>query len=137
MRGWVKRGPATGRAVVDLAAVRHKRRGAAGRDGAGAALMTVVRRTATDTARVPVARAARGRGASWLGVCTLEEALELRAGGVEAPVLSWLHLPTDDFAPAIRAGAIWGCRRAPTWPGAGRAREAGRPARLHLKIDTG
>ena len=55
-----------------------------------------------------MAQAALAAGASWLGVCTLEEALELRAGGIDAPVLSWLHLPDEDFAPAIRAGVDLG-----------------------------
>jgi alanine racemase len=125
-------------AVVDLAAVRHNVEVLLAATAPGAALMTVVKADGYGHGALPVARAALAAGASWLGVCTLEEALELRAGGVEAPVLSWLHLPTDDFAPAIRAGVDLGVSSRAHLAGvlAG-AREAGRPARLHLKIDTG
>ena len=125
-------------AVVDLAAVRHNVEVLLAATAPGAALMIVVKADGYGHGALPVARAALAAGASWLGVCTLEEALELRAGGVEAPVLSWLHLPTDDFAPAIRAGVDLGVSSRAHLAGvlAG-AREAGRPARLHLKIDTG
>ena len=125
-------------AVVDLAAVRHNVEVLLAATAPGAALMIVVKADGYGHGALPVARAALAAGASWLGVCTLEEALELRAGGVEAPVLSWLHLPTDDFAPAIGAGVDLGVSSRAHLAGvlAG-AREAGRPARLHLKIDTG
>ncbi|WP_181779888.1 alanine racemase, partial [Pseudonocardia pini] len=61
-----------------------------------------------------------------------------RWAGLTAPVLSWLHLPDEDFTPAIEAGidlAVSSVRHlAAVVQG---ARRAGRPARLHLKIDTG
>src|SRR5687767_3086959 len=85
-------GTARVEAVVDLAAVRHNvdvLRGLAPR----AQLMAVVKADAYSHGAVPVAAAALQAGASWLGVCTLDEALELRAAGITAPVLSWLHLP--------------------------------------------
>src|SRR4029450_4376930 len=41
------------------------------------------------TVMLPVARAALESGASWLGVCTLDEALTLRRAGITAPVLAW------------------------------------------------
>jgi len=50
-----------------------------------------------------IARVALQSGATWLGVCTLDEALALRGNGIDAPVLSWLHLPHEDFAPAVAA----------------------------------
>jgi len=79
-------------AVVDLAAIRHNVAVLAAA-APGAALMAVVKADGYGHGAVPVARAALAAGAGWLGVCTLGEALELRA--------------------------------------------AGRPARLHLKIDSG
>ena len=50
------------------------------------------------------ARVAHGRagcGAAELGVATVDEALALRADGITAPVLAWLHPPGIDFAPAL------------------------------------
>ena len=90
-------------AVVDLAAVRHNVEVLTAA-APGAALMAVVKADGYGHGAVPVARAALDAGATWLGVCTLDEALELRGGGIGAPVLSWLHLPDEDFAPAVAAG---------------------------------
>ncbi len=124
-------------AVVDLAAVRHNvetLRAAAPE----AALMVVVKAEGYGHGAVPVARAALAAGASWLGVATLDEALGLRAAGVTAPVLSWLHVPDEDFAAAVAAGvdlSVSSCRHlAAVLVG---ARRSGRVARLHLKVDTG
>ena len=125
-------------AAVDLAAVRHNVAVLVAA-APGAATMAVVKAEGYGHGAVPVARAALEAGAHWLGVCTLEEALELRAAGIGAPVLSWLHLPDDDFAPAVAAGVDLSvasrAHLAAVLEGA--APRAGRPVRLHLKIDTG
>ena len=124
-------------ALVDLAAVRHNvdlLRAAA----PGAALMAVVKADGYGHGAVPVARAALEAGATWLGVCTIEEALALRAAGLDVPVLSWLHVPDDDYAAAVAAGVdLSVASRAHLAAVLAGARQAGRPARLHLKIDTG
>jgi alanine racemase len=124
-------------ALVDLAAVRHNvdvLRAAA----PGAALMAVVKADGYGHGAVPVAQAALQAGATWLGVCTIEEALELRAAGLSARILSWLHLPDDDFAAAVAADVdLSVASRAHLVAILAAARAAGRQARLHLKIDTG
>ncbi len=127
-------------ALVDLAAVRHNV-GVLRAAAPDAALMAVVKADGYGHGGVPVARAALAAGATWLGVCTIEEALELRAAGIDvaaARVLSWLHLPDDDFAAAVAADIDLSiasrAHLAAVLAGAG---QAGRPARLHLKIDTG
>jgi len=124
-------------AHVDLAAVRHNvdvLRAAA----PGAALMAVVKADGYGHGAVPVARAALQAGATWLGVCTIEEALELRAAGLAVPLLSWLHVPDDDFAAAVAADVdLSVASRAHLAAVLAGARHAEKPARLHLKIDTG
>ena len=124
-------------ATVDLAAVRHNvalLAAAAPRS----AVMAVVKAEGYGHGAVPVARAALDAGAGWLGVCTVGEALELRTAGITAPVLCWLHLPDDDFAPAVAAGVdLSVASRAHLAAVLDDARSVGRPARLHLKIDTG
>ncbi len=124
-------------AAVDLDAVRHNVAVLVAA-ASEAATMVVVKADGYGHGAVPVARAALEAGASWLGVCTLDEALELRAAGLDAPVLSWLHLPDEDFAPAVAAGVDLSvaspAHLAAVLHG---VRRAGRPARLHLKIDTG
>jgi alanine racemase len=125
--------------IVDLAAIRHNVEVlAAAAAGSGAVTMAVVKADGYGHGAAAVSRAALDAGASWLGVCTLDEALALRAAGITAPVLSWLHLPDEDFGPAVAADvdlSVSSVRHLAAVLEA--ARRAGRPARLHLKADTG
>lgn len=78
------------------------------------------------------ARAALAGGAARLGVADIDEALRLRAAGVDAPLLAWLHGPDADFARAAAADVEVGVSSlaqldAATTAGAG----------VHLKVDTG
>src|SRR4051794_23222947 len=99
--------------------------------------MAVVKADGYGHGAVPVARAALAAGATWLGVCTIEEALALRAAGLDVPVLSWLHVPDDDFAAAVAADVdLSVASRAHLAAVLAGARHADKPARLHLKIDT-
>jgi len=64
--------------------------------------------------------------------------LALRAGGITAPVLAWLHLPDEDFGPAIAAGVELGVsspRHLAAVLAAGRA--LGATALISVKLDTG
>nr|WP_232663961.1 alanine racemase [Pseudonocardia sp. TRM90224] len=124
-------------AVVDLAAVRHNvqvlRAGAP-----GAELMAVVKADGYGHGAAVVGAAALEAGATWLGVCTIDEALQLRAAGITCPVLCWLHTPDDDFAAAVTAGIdLSVSSRAHLDAVLDAVAAAGRPARLHLKVDTG
>lgn len=100
--------------------------------------MAVVKGDAYGHGLLPAARAALRGGATWLGVAQMAEALALRAGGIEVPVLTWLHSPGLNAVPAIEAGidigvpAVWELEAV-----AAAAREVGKPARVHLKVDTG
>ncbi|ANY10090.1 alanine racemase [Pseudonocardia sp. HH130630-07] len=126
-------------AVIDTGAVRHNVRylsGLAG--GSGAATMVVVKADGYGHGAERIARAALTAGADRLGVATLDEALALRAAGIDAPVLSWLHLPDEDFAAAVAAGVdLSVSSREHLAAVLAGARAAGRPVRLHLKADTG
>lgn len=124
-------------AQVDLGAVSANV--AALRQRAGSAeVMAVVKADAYGHGLVPAARAAVRGGATWLGVAQLPEAVELRQAGVEVPVLSWLHVPGQDFTEAVALGidlgiaAQWSLRQA-----LDAAVATGRPARVHIKVDTG
>lgn len=126
-------------ASVDLAAIRHNvGLLAAHAARSGAATMAVVKAQGYGHGAVPVARAALASGASWIGVCTAAEALELRSAGITAPILSWLDLPFDDLTPAVASDvdlSVGSIRQLATVTDAALA--AGRTARVHLKIDTG
>jgi alanine racemase len=105
---------------------------------APAAFMAVVKANGYGHGVVPVARAALRGGADWLGVVHVAEALELRRAGLDGPVLSLLAIGSDDHQAAISAnvdlaaGSAGMVRRL-----AAAATAAGRPARVHLKADTG
>src|SRR6202008_254689 len=89
-------------AVVDLGAIAHNVRVL--REHAGTAqVMAVVKADAYGHGASQVARAALAAGAAELGVATVDEALALRADGITAPVLAWLHPPGIDFGPALLA----------------------------------
>ncbi len=124
-------------ARVDLDALVHNV-GVARAHARDAAVMAVVKADGYGHGMVPVARAALAGGASWLGVAFLEEALGLRAAGLDAPVLCWLFVPGEDLAPAVAADVDLGVySRAELDRAVAAAEQTGRTARLHLKADTG
>ena len=103
---------------------------------ADAALMAVVKADGYGHGAVESARAALRGGATSLGVATPTEALELRAAGVEAPVLAWLWPAGEDVRAAIRAGVELGVSSLAHLDAVLAASPGARP-RIHLKIDTG
>ena len=122
--------------VVDLDAIAANT--AVLRERVGRPLMAVVKADGYGHGLIPSARAVLAGGADYLGVAVLAEALALRAAGITAPLLAWLHGPGTDFAPALAAdvevsvNAEWGLAEVVAG-----ARATGRPARLHLFADTG
>jgi alanine racemase len=124
-------------AVVDLAAVRANVAALAAQVRP-AQVMAVVKADAYGHGAVPVARAALAGGASWLGVADIDEALGLRDAGIEGPILAWLHDPGASFAPAILRDVDLGVSSpAQLQAIADAAASVGRPAAVHLKIDSG
>ncbi|MFD9097016.1 alanine racemase [Streptomyces collinus] len=129
--------PLRARAEIDLAALRANVRALRAR-AEGAALMAVVKSDAYGHGALPCARAAVEAGATWLGTATPEEALALRAAGLDTRVLCWLWVPGGPWREAIEAdidvslSGLWALREVTE-----AAREAGRPARVQLKADTG
>ncbi|MEU8464284.1 alanine racemase [Streptomyces sp. NPDC029003] len=124
-------------AEIDLDAVRENVRALRAR-APRAQLMAVVKANAYGHGAVPCARAAQEAGATWLGTATPEEALALRAAGIEGRVMCWLWTPGGPWREAIEAdidvsvSGLWALdevREA--------ARAAGLTARIQLKADTG
>jgi alanine racemase len=123
-------------AVIDLDAIRHNVRRLAAA-ASPAKVMAVVKADAYGHGAVPVARAALEAGASWLGVAHISEALALRAAGIDAPLLAWLHTTDSNFGAAVASGVDIGCSGWELDRIVAAAREQERPARIHLKVDTG
>jgi alanine racemase len=122
--------------VVDLDVIAANT--AALRERVDRPLMAVVKADGYGHGLVPAARAALAGGADALGVAVLEEALALRAAGVAAPLLAWLHTPGTDYAAALTAdvevsvNAEWALAEV-----VAAARATGRTAAVHLFADTG
>ncbi|MEW2551875.1 alanine racemase [Streptomyces zhihengii] len=129
--------PPRARAEIDLAALRANVRALRAR-APHSALMAVVKSDAYGHGMVPCARAALDAGASWLGTATPQEALALRAAGVGGRIMCWLWTPGDPWRAGIEAdldmavSGMWALREVTA-----AARQAGRPARIQLKADTG
>lgn len=103
-----------------------------------AQVMAVVKADGYGHGAVPCGRAAVAAGATWLGVAFPEEALELRAAGLDVPVLAWLFGPDEDLVHLLLADVDLGVySEAELGRAVHAARSTGRPARVHLKADTG
>jgi alanine racemase len=124
-------------ALIDQGAIKENV-SALRRHVGGAQLMAVVKADGYGHGMVPTAAAALAGGADWLGVVQTGDALALRQAGLTAPVLCLLAAPDAAHEEAIRgdvdlsAGSV-----ALVGQIAAAAQRAGRPARLHLKADTG
>jgi alanine racemase len=124
---------------VDLAALRHNVR-VLRELAAPAGVMAVVKADAYGHGAVPVARAAVEAGAAWLGVALVEEGLELRDAGVDAPIMVLSEPPLDAAAAVIanrltpvvytQAGIEALAKASSAFGAHGRLS-------VHLKVDTG
>ncbi|CAK6690791.1 Alanine racemase 1 [Synechococcus sp. CBW1107] len=129
-RAWVQ---------VDETAIEHNARALGRWLAPDSSLMAVVKADGYGHGAAPVARAALAGGATSLGVATLQEGIELRQAGLEAPVLVMGNL--------IHPEELRSCLEWELMPTISGMREAllcqnlasgsGRFMALHLKLDTG
>ena len=118
----------------------------------GAELCAVVKADASGHGAVPVARAALAGGAAMLAVATVDEAAELRAAGLDAPLLILGAISADELPVALAAGAevvAWnerfvtalvaraGAAGPPGLPGPASLLGPAGPVRVHVKLDSG
>lgn len=124
-------------ALIDLGAIKANV-SALRRHVGGAQLMAVVKADGYGHGMIPSARAAVAGGADWLGVVQIGDALTLRQAGLTVPVLCLLGAPGAAHEEAIRRGVDLSAGSVELVAQiAAAAQRAGRPARLHLKADTG
>jgi len=123
-------------AVIDLSAATDNYRLAVELGGCPA--IAVVKADAYGHGAVPVARALAEAGAPWLGVALVEEGVELRAAGLQLPILvlggafgdAWDELLRHRLTPLVTS--------APQVTALGAAARALRVrAEAHLELDTG
>jgi alanine racemase len=125
-------------AEVSTEAIRHNIKSFKQRIRPDCQLMAVVKANGYGHGIRTVAIAALQAGADQLGVAILDEAIELRAAGIEAPIMVLGYIPSQGVEAAIRqrieltvftediaSEIVEVCRR------------IGLEAKVHLKLDTG
>jgi alanine racemase len=87
---------------------------------------------------LPTARALLAAGVDWLGTGDIHEIEVLRGNGIEAPLYNVCYLPPHHAARAVELGARFVVYDDDVITAAARAaRQCGRRAHLHVKIETG
>lgn len=125
-------------AEIDLDALAHNYDIIRRQVGPGAKLLGVVKADAYGHGAVPVARKLEELGAAYLAVSNIDEAAELRDGGVTLPILMLGFTPAEQAERAVRIGmtqAVPSLELARAYDEA--AARAGAPMKVHIKLDTG
>jgi alanine racemase len=123
---------------IDLEAIEANVRALRGRLRPGAGLMTVVKANAYGHGIVGIAGAALAAGAWGFGVAAVEEGAQLRSAGFDCPILVLGYVPHWEAERVLRldlAVALMTEQLALALARA--AAELGRPASVHVKVDTG
>ncbi len=105
----------------------------------GAQLCAVVKAEASGHGAAASARAALAGGATRLAVATADEAAQLRAAGLQEPILIMGALSAEELPVALAAGGevvAWSQRFVDDLERAARP-DGRRPIRVHVKFDTG
>lgn len=101
-------------------------------------IMGIVKANAYGHGAVKVAKALVEYGAGMLGVAAIDEAVELRENGVDAPILILGQIFRQDYAAAIENDVTCTVVDIVTAQGLSKkAQEMGKVAKVHIKIDTG
>ena len=125
-------------AEIDLDALEHNYRRARTLTGSGVRYLGVVKADAYGHGAVQIGRKLESLGADYLAVSSLDEARELRHGGITMPVLILGHTPPDMVPELIRyhiTQAVSALAKAEEYSAAAVA--CGGTLRVHIKVDTG
>lgn len=125
-------------AEIDLDALAHNYHRAREIIGPGVRYLGVVKADAYGHGAVQTAALLEGLGADYLAVSSLDEARELRRGGIQAPVLILGHTPPEMVPQLIAHNitqAVSAQAKAEAYSAAASA--CGGTLKVHIKVDTG
>lgn len=126
------------RAEIDLPAFRSNIDAVRAYVGPGVAVMAVVKANAYGHGAVRMAKAAIAHGVERLAVARYHEGIELREGGVTAPVLIFENSEEAHLRRALEHGLeLTVMTKRGLEAAAAAGRESGTRARVHVKVDTG
>ena len=100
-------------------------------------LCAVVKADGYGHGAVPVARAALEAGAQWLAVALVEEGIELRNAGIQAPVLVLSEPPPAAMALVVEHGLVPSCYTSAGIDAMATAARGRGPVGVQLVVDTG
>jgi len=124
-------------AEIDLDAIAHNVRALKAWVGEKTHLLAIVKGNGYGHGALPVARTALEAGATWLGVNMCDEGIQLRQGGISAPIL------IVGFTPPSQAATLVAQRLVPTVntvemaEAISAAASPADPLPVHVKVDTG
>ena len=125
-------------AEIDLDALAHNYRQARKRTGPNVKYLGVVKADAYGHGALQVAKKLEELGTDYLAVSSLDEARELRHGGVNPPILILGHTPPEMVPQLIAYGitqAVSAKAKAEEYSAAAAA--CGGTLKVHIKVDTG
>ncbi|HHH42186.1 MAG TPA: alanine racemase [Chloroflexi bacterium] len=125
-------------AEIDLDAIAENARTLKARAGARAELMVAVKANGYGHGAVPVSRAALEGGATRLAVHRVEEGIELRRAGIDAPILVMGYTLPGQSEQVVRWGLTPTVNSQPQAEALSAAAVArGKRVPVHVKVDTG
>ena len=125
-------------AEIDLDALAHNYHAARALTGPDVKYLGVVKADAYGHGAVQISRKLEALGADYLAVSSLDEARELRHGGVRAPILILGHTPPDMVPQLIQYDITQTVSaRAKAEEYSAEAAACGGVLKVHIKVDTG
>ena len=125
-------------ARVDLNAIRHNLKQVRNKLHKGTKLMVIIKADAYGHGAVPIAKALDEEWIDAYGVAIIEEAIELRAAGITKPILILGYTPKEQYSLVVAydvTQTVFQYEMAEAL--SAEAVRQGRPAKIHIKIDTG
>ncbi|MBA2681160.1 MAG: alanine racemase, partial [Ktedonobacteraceae bacterium] len=123
---------------IDLNAIGSNTRHIKSLVGPQVQMLVALKADAYGHGALKVARTVLQNGATMLGVATVSEAVPLREGGIQAPILVFGYVPRWQMREAVRSGSsvtLYSSEAAHSLSQAAVA--LGKSVKVHVKIDTG
>ena len=125
-------------AEINLENLRHNYRAIRATLPEGCRFLGVVKADAYGHGALPVSRLLQAEGADYLAVSCLDEALELRGGGVTMPILILGHTPHEYTSVLIEQNITQTVTcLAKALEYSAEAVNLGKTLKIHIKLDTG
>lgn len=125
-------------AVIDLDALKENYEKLRRHIGRGVKFLGVVKADAYGHGAIQVSRVLQENGADYLAVSSIDEAMELRLGGITMPILILGHTPKEQVENLIKNRITQAVTcKAKALEYSQEAQRCGGTLKIHIKVDTG